>query len=307
MSLFADELQKSISSAPIASTRIVDPRRWTVTGDKYHQCGDTVETVPSGCYQVNNDDRGIHLEKHTYVSDSLIKLPDSVSNRVLAAVTGFWDAEANFRKYGVTFKRGILLWGQAGVGKSGAIMLAVQDVIARGGIVLINRMNGGSIGLLSAGISILRAIEPKRPIVVVIEDIEEVIEDETERSVLSMLDGEHQTDGICYIATTNFPEKLGARLLKRPSRFDEVIKAEPPTEEARAVYFKHMLSEDTPANWIKDTDDMPLSFLRELVVGVKCLGREYADVLARLKELNVKPESVPEFERTNTVGFGGKK
>jgi SpoVK/Ycf46/Vps4 family AAA+-type ATPase len=79
-------------------------------------------------------------------------------------------------------------------------------------------------------------IEKHRPIVVMIEDIDAIVDKKGESAMLALLDGELQIDNVVFVATTNYPERLDKRLVNRPSRFDEIIKIGMPSAAARAQY-----------------------------------------------------------------------
>lgn len=136
----------------------------------------------------------------------------------------------------------------------------------------------------------MRRIEPERPLICVLEDINEMVDQYGEHALLALLDGETQIDNVVFVATTNYPERLDQRLVNRPSRFDEIIKIGMPSAEARSVYFrarlnKMELSDGKLAEWVKDTEGLSIAHLKEIVVAVYCLGREYAETLKRLKSM----------------------
>lgn len=281
--------------------------QWTFNGHLYFPCAETTKGLPAGAYTFVMTDRGLAISPHTIVTDSIFEMPDAVNERVLGGIRKFWDSKPAFEKRGQLFKRGLLLWGPAGSGKSSTLILLARELIRRGGIVTVS----DDIGLTVEGLSLIRKIERERPIVNIIEDIEEITEMHgREKVLLSLLDGEHQIDNIVQVATTNFPERLGARLAKRPSRFDEIIKVGMPSAAARKFYlekkiYENELSPDEIDKWVADTDGMSLAFLRELLVAVFCLGRGYDETLTRLKAMQVEPRPLNEWKREPIGVFTG--
>lgn len=90
-----------------------------------------------------------------------------------------------------------------------------------------------------------RVIEPNRPILCIIEDIDGLVEDSYyETALLNILDGIGQMENTIYLGTTNFPEKLKERILNRPSRFDRRYEIKQPNDELREYYFRKKLTED---------------------------------------------------------------
>ena len=126
-----------------------------------------------------------------------------------------------------------------------------------------------------AVLPMIRRIEPTRPLILVMEDIDEMIGGHGEHEILSLLDGEKQIDNIVQIATTNHPERLGARILNRPSRFDERIFVGMPSAESRLAYIQNALERGglealegaELMRWRDDTEGMSIAHLRELIAG----------------------------------------
>ncbi len=123
--------------------------------------------------------------------------------------------------------------------------------------------------------------------------------------LLNILDGVKQIEGVVYIATTNYPEKLQERITNRPSRFDRRYKVELPNEEIRRAYINHKLSDDDLKNvdvdlWVSKTDGMSLSHLKEVVVSVIVMGRTFEETINNLEELAERPR----IKGSGNVGFG---
>jgi len=178
------------------------------------------------------------------------------------------------------------------------LQIISKNIIVDGGIsVYVDRPNEAAKGL-----AVLRKIEPNRPIVVMIEDIDAVIRDYGEASVLALLDGELQIDNVVFIATTNYPERLDGRLINRPSRFDIVKKIGMPSAEARQVYLqernpKFALTKrngDKKVNhnlmkeleyWVEQTKGFSVAHLKEAIILVECFGQEPERAFKRLRAM----------------------
>jgi SpoVK/Ycf46/Vps4 family AAA+-type ATPase len=232
------------------------------------------------------DNLGMYLVKRRVITDDLLILPDTASERVLTALQVFWDAKAKFADKGQLFKRGVMLWGPPGSGKTCTLMLLTNDIIAREGIVILP----SNPEMTTKALQFVRMIEPERPLICVLEDIDEIVDRHGEHALLALLDGETQIDNVVFVATTNYPERLDQRLVNRPSRFDEIIKIDMPTPAARSVYFrsrlnKMELSDSKLAGWVKDTEGLSIAHLKEIVVAVYCLGRDYTETLNRVRKM----------------------
>lgn len=267
--------------------------QWAVLpNDTFTAIGATVSHLPPAIYTLSADGSGvIYYNKTKVLTDSLIELDDSAAVRVIAGIEKFWESKAKFDRFGILFKRGILMWGPAGSGKTATVNLLMNDLVKRGGMVVIVQ----SPRLAIEGLHGLRRIEPDRPIIIVLEDIEEMIDNHGEHGLLGLLDGEHQVSNVVVLATTNYPERLGERIINRPSRFDEVILVDMPSAKARYRYLKHVLKDTLPEEelqtWVTATDKLSIAHLRELIVATQCLDRPYAEVVERLRRMKIRPDS----------------
>jgi len=267
--------------------------QWAVLpNDTFTAIGTTVSHLPPAIYMLSMDGNGvIYYNKTRVLTDTLIELDDSAALRVISGIETFWESKKKFDKFGILFKRGILMWGPAGSGKTATVNMLMNDLVGRGGMVVIVQSPGVAI----RGLHELRRIEPDRPIIIVLEDIEEMIDNHGEHGLLGLLDGEHQVSNVVVLATTNYPERLGERIINRPSRFDEVILVDMPSAAARMRYLKHVLKDTVPEEelkeWVAATDKFSIAHLRELIVATQCLGRPYAEVIDRLKRMKIRPSS----------------
>lgn len=120
--------------------------------------------------------------------------------------------------------------------------------------------------------------------------------------------GEQQTDNLVSVATTNYPDRLGARIVNRPSRFDDRIFVGMPSETARLAYLRKttsngsQMSDDAVQKWARETKGLSIAHLREMVAAVLCLDQDYDDVLGRLRSMNERPKEVNGFAKRN-LGF----
>lgn len=294
------EVAQPCPTSPHSSITTMDLCQWQVGANgTFRPAAKTTPALPAGAYAVERDDFGPFLKRKTLLADEIIELPDTANVTVLQSIKKFWESESRYRGHGLIFKRGVLLWGPPGSGKTVTVHLLLRDIISKDGVVIFCT-NPELTGVL---VSAVRKIEPARPLIVVLEDIDEIIQHFGEHQILSMLDGENQTDNIVYVATTNYPERLGARIVNRPSRFDERIFVGMPGDRARETYLRKatsngaVLPDETLAVWTKDTAGLSIAHLRELVAAVLCLDQDYAEVLKRLKSMAERPQDVEGFTK----------
>mgnify|MGYP003950197281 CR=1 FL=1 len=262
-----------------------------------------VKSLPCGLYEIgSNPNIGLYFNRVKFSTEHVIRFPDTNSEKVMKEIQTFWSKEAVFAKYGLSFKRGILLYGPPGSGKTCTIKLVIEDVIKRGGIVI----KFDNPELFAEGIRVLRNIQPDTPVVVLMEDLDSILECFNESDVINILDGVDRVEKILFLATTNYPEKLGERVVNRPSRFDKRFLIDVPNAESRKLYLQSVIQEEEIKNlkididkWVKDTDSLSIAHLKELVTSVVILGSEYGESLKILKDMRDKAEA-----DAKKTGFG---
>lgn len=261
----------------------------------------TFNKLPSGAYTIESIEGHATLCPLPIRTDNILRLPDTKSDEIISEIDKFWKIADKFHKHGFVHKRGFLLHGPPGSGKTATIQFVISDIINKDGIVLI----GDHPGLLSTALVHIRTVETNRKILVVLEDIDEIIKMYNESEVLAILDGEKQIDGVCFIATTNYPEDLDGRVKNRPSRFDRVEKIDVPSDEARKVYINYKLGDYNDVDldkWVQLTKGFSIAHIKELIVNVYCLGN---DLESQVERLNNMKKQVSSSDGKQSLGFGG--
>lgn len=287
------------------SAMTMDFAQWQIGANgKYRPGSRTKPTLPPGSYRIDSDDFGLYFEQMRILSDEIMELPDNASGRVLSIIRRFWESRERYHRFGLLYKRGVLLWGPPGSGKTVTLNLLCRELIqTHDGIVLMCDHPDFTV----RAINCLRAIEPQRSLIVLIEDIDELINRHSEHSILALLDGEHKTDNVVFLATTNYPERLGARIVNRPSRFDDRIFVGMPSAAARSAYLQRAARQaELPSadleKWVEETEGLSIAHLRELVAAVFCLEQEYPEVIERLRSMTIQPKPIDGY-RQKTLGL----
>jgi SpoVK/Ycf46/Vps4 family AAA+-type ATPase len=303
-----DRIREELNGEP-ESQDLTVPCCWSnLKNEEFAPSYITVDQVPPGVYEIDyNSSIGSHtLKKQPFKTDELYHLPSPEIMDILKDIENFWTRADVYRKYNFVHKRGILMYGEPGCGKSGIIQILANMLMELNGIV-INIKSQTDIDYFIDFIPTFRKIEPDRPLVVILEDIDALAgEDRYSTSqLLNILDGVKQIEGVVYIATTNYPEKLQERVTNRPSRFDRRYRIELPNAEIRRAYITNKLNGDDLAKidldeWVKRTSGMSLSHLKEVVVSVIVMGRTFEETMASLEEL----KKAPKIKETKKMGFG---
>lgn len=297
------------SSPPTAGMPLVgsqDARMWGIAGEGsvFHPVGATTSALPSGFYRfVDMHPIGLVAIKVPNETDQLLALPDSESERLMAEVEEFLGLREKFTSRGLLYKRGIMLYGPPGSGKTATIQVLARRVAEKLNSVAILADHPV---LCANGLIMLRRLEPMRQLVVVLEDLDALVMRHGEEGYLSLLDGENQVENVIYVATTNYPERLDRRFVDRPSRFDTIRLIGMPSVAARRAYLKAKepsLSDEEVREYLKASEGYSVAHLRELLVLTRCFGRSLKEAAERLDAMRGKAPTSEHDYSARSVGF----
>jgi len=244
-------------------------------------------TLPPALYVIQSTMSGIRFEKKKYDTSELIVIEDSLVTSCINEIKSFWTKKDLFASYNFPFKRGILLFGAPGYGKSCALKLIMNDVIKMGGIGI----QYDSAELFMIGLKLFRKVQPETPVVVLMEDIDNIILYD-EANTTDVLDGFNDIQNVVFVATTNSIDDLSDRIRDRPGRFDKRIEVGPPSEKIRKIYLESINSRPQikPSIdidlLIKDTDGMSFAQMKECYISIVLFESDYKETIGRIKEMS---------------------
>lgn len=250
----------------------------------------TKETLSPGIYSIGQTMEGrLYLSSMFSTTDELVKLPNFASEQIINEVKSFWNekTKAHFERYGLVYKRGILLHGSPGTGKTCTIASVMDNVVNEGGIVIFNPEPG----LLAKTINAVRQIEPELKVLTVFEEFDNMVDNP---DFLSLMDGQLQLENIVYIATTNYIHNIPLRIRNRPSRFATVLEVGPPSADVRQAYLAAKLrGEDARLieELVAKTEGFVIDQIKDVIVSICCIGLDMAEAIEKIRLMGYEEDS----------------
>jgi hypothetical protein len=163
-------------------------------------------------------------------------LPPQLTESLQSDVAHFLASRELYEKAGAAWKRGMLLMGPPGNGKTHAIKGLIKR--AKLPCLYVKSFSGRHVDPAGSIPQVFARARELAPCVVVLEDLDALVDDENRSFLLNELDGFAVNDGLLTIASTNHPERLDPSLIHRPSRFDRKYRFELPDLDLRRRYLE---------------------------------------------------------------------
>ena len=214
---------------------------------------------------------GVTFHHRPSLPASDVILPAGLLQKVADHTVGIATHRASLKDHGQHLKRGILLYGRPGTGKTHTVRHLLSQSAGSTAILL----SGGSLARISDAARMARALQPS---IVVLEDCDLIAEDRSFGhgpqpllfEVLDAMDGLDNDADVAFVLTTNRPDMLERALAQRPGRVDLAVEIPLPAhaERVRLLELYGRLVDFTPDALraaAERTEGTTASFARELV------------------------------------------
>ncbi|KAK4197954.1 P-loop containing nucleoside triphosphate hydrolase protein [Triangularia verruculosa] len=183
-------------------------------------------------------------------------LEPAMKEALMNDVIGFFDTRDVYQDLGLMWKRGIILHGLPGNGKTASIKALINSLEARGReegskripslyVKAFDSCNGGKWSIRY----IFEHARKMAPCVLIFEDLDTLVLDEYRSYFLNEVDGLESNEGILMIGSTNHLSSLDPSIANRPSRFDRKYHFKLPDQETRERYAEY---------WRKKLENKPI-------------------------------------------------
>lgn len=270
---------------------------FTIDNKNYFFNYKTINGLPPGLYNmVFSQQNGFGLSVIDYQTDDVFYLPNLPYDEIITDINKFLDRGEKFAEYKISPKRGIIVYGKPGCGKTSLIYLLIEEIKKKNGIAIY--FDEPAVWMEVT--KIVRKLEPNRPILCIMEDLDLIIEKFGEQEFLNFLDGVNQVENVVYIGTTNHIKEIPQRIKDRPSRFDRKYEIKKPTNKDRKYYVENKLVDSdkekiSVEKIVKDTSGFTIAQVKELIISTFILENDYDETLKRLREVKI--------DDNNSIGF----
>ncbi len=194
--------------------------------------GETIMVFQDG-YWAKSTDLYRSIKRATL--ENLI-LEGTLKQDLYADLLAFFQAKAIYTQANLPWKRGIVLIGPPGNGKTHAIK-ALINALGKS-CLYVKSFSAEHVDDHRNIRAVFEEARGKAPCVLVLEDLDSLVTEHNRSFFLNELDGFASNEGIVTIASTNYPEKLDPAIMARPSRFDRKYHFGLPCEQERHTYLQ---------------------------------------------------------------------
>ena len=244
--------------------------------------------------------------------DDLV-LSDNLKDEIRKDFSQFLTSEERYERLGIAWRRGALLIGPPGNGKTHCVRALVNELNIS--CLYVQSLSHQYYTPEQMWKSVFERARGLRPCILVLEDLDSLVSEENRSFFLNQMDGFEQNHGMIVLATTNYPEKIDSAIIDRPSRFDRKYHFDLPTLKERLQFLERWQQQLADETGWKESEIEPIAsatsgfsfaYLKELIISsvTAWIQDSTADFVttiadqARVLQRQMKTESIKATEAT---------
>ncbi|MCA9261207.1 MAG: ATP-binding protein [Planctomycetales bacterium] len=250
-------------SEELAREFILDVARRT------HHPGESILVFSDGHWERS---RSLYQATQSASFDDLV-LADNLKQSIREDFKSFLVSQNQYERLGIAWRRGALMIGPPGNGKTHCVRALVKELGVPS--LYVQSLSHPYWTPEQLWKQVFNRARGLRPCVLVLEDLDSLVTEENRSFFLNQLDGFERNQGLIVLATTNYPERIDSAIIDRPSRFDRKYHFELPTLASRQTYlcdWQARLADET--GWTAEqaasiaamTSGFSFAYLKELVI-----------------------------------------
>jgi hypothetical protein len=224
-----------------------------------------ITCLPAGAYRVvSTEQNSVTFATLTPSAEPVFFLDTPEMRMVRREVESFFDpaTTARLESAGLKHRRGIILHGPPGTGKT-SLMRQLFPFLVEQGAVIIADCNADH--LEDSIIPAIRADDPERPIVLFFDEFDKNAS-YSRAELLQLLDGLTSPDHLLTIGCTNDLQAVPVQLRNRPSRFGLILRIDRLPEGVHERLAEQKYPTLSPADRqfaVRLTRELPIDYLEE--------------------------------------------
>jgi AAA+ superfamily predicted ATPase len=241
--------------------------------------------------------------------DELI-LPGNQRQSMIDDFQRFLKSRAQYESLGLAWRRGAILLGPPGNGKTHFLRALVHELDVP--CLYVQSLAHPYLESEQLLDKVFDRARQLRPCVLIFEDLDSLIDEDNRAYFLNQLDGFEKNQGVIIVATTNHAERIDPAILDRPSRFDRKYEFRVPCVEDRHRFLE--LWRDKLLGTIRwdggsmgeaaeATEGFSFAYMKELIISslLEWLhGDNRSDVSRRFEEILLDQCRVLQAQRRTT-------
>lgn len=273
-----------------------------------------VEVEP-GIWSIKDTGMGLKLVQTSFTADNILE--DFLSTEfIIQKANAFFNKLDVYKKYGIDVpKRGVVLFGPPGGGKSEAIKKICKAYNNDNETTVLiwptDKIESHTVK------EFIKTFEYKnvKKIILIMEDLGGVEVDQvriqSESSLLSLLDNQEKIFKlpILIIATTNYPEVFMGNLMNRPGRFDDKIEVPYPSGSQRRKLLEFFVKDEVISKEAielienRKTEEFTPAHIKEVIIRSAIHDKPMDVVMYEIiEEIDTFKKA---FEKRKAMGFRG--